>query len=276
MTLEQDQARARARARAKAATVDKGSGAEPSILQQMFDVKNATTGESYLYGNKPAPAPYEDVQRTVRDTLSRGYADKLLGPEEQAKTARARERMPDWVEAPTDVGAAVAGAPYRIAGMGMGALYGGLEGAASAYGHQRDWTPEWGNIARETGQGMVLGSGGAKLGEWIGKGLDKVIPDYVPSRPPPVQAPQAPRVGKVGTAIQNFGSLPRTTTVPADALLTMLHLPPVVTAGSTVASQAGKLFRPNVPPAARPPEPASAQVMRDLLAKVMIGYGRSP
>jgi hypothetical protein len=76
--------------------------------------------------------------------------------------------MPDWVELPTDVGAAVYGSPYRIAGAGMGAVAGGLEGMASAYGHQKGWVPDVGNMLWEGGKGAVLGAGGAKLGQKIG------------------------------------------------------------------------------------------------------------
>ena len=151
-----------------------GAANEPGILQQLFDVKNSETGKSYLYDNTPAPATYEDLQRTVADTVSRGYLDKLRRPEAQARTAAARERMPDWVELPTDIGVAVASSPYRIGSMGVGAVAGGLEGAASAYGHQKDWIPdEQGalDIFKGAGIGTVAGAGGAKLGEWLGKGF---------------------------------------------------------------------------------------------------------
>lgn len=166
------------------AAIGTAKGAEPGISQQLFDVKNAKTGESYLYGNTPAPAPYEDLQRTVADTVSRGYLDKLRGPEAQARTEAARQRMPDWVETPTDIATAVVASPYRIAGMGAGAAWGGLEGAASAYGHQKDWVPDWQgtkDIAWSTGKGAVLGAVGTKVGEkvgdwWGGRQAEKAQP----------------------------------------------------------------------------------------------------
>lgn len=146
-------------------------GDEPSLLQRLFDVTNRTTGKSYIYGNTPAPQPVDDLMRTGADTATRGYLDKLQGPEAQAKTAAARERMPDWVEVPTDIATAVETSPYKIAGMGTGALFGGLEGAASAYGHQKDWVPDLQgaeDILKSAGLGVVAGAGGAKLGEKIG------------------------------------------------------------------------------------------------------------
>ena len=217
----------------------------------------------------------DDSMRTIVDTVSRGYVDKWLGPEEQAKTAAARERL-GWGGTALDVGSAVASSPYRVGSMAGGALAGGIEGAASAYGHQEGWVPGW-DVLKGAGTGAAFGAGGAKIGEWIGRGLDKAIPDYVPSNPPPVQAATAaPQLGRVGSAVQSFGSLPRSTTIPIDAVLSMLHMPPVVTGASTVAEQAGKLFKPQLPPGARPPEPAAAAAARDMLAKMMIGYGRSP
>ena len=62
-----------------------GAENQPGILQQLFDVKNAETGKSYLYGNTPAPATYEDLQRTVADTVSRGLS---------RQAARAGRRRP--------------------------------------------------------------------------------------------------------------------------------------------------------------------------------------
>jgi hypothetical protein len=157
-------------------------GDEPGLLQRAFDVKNATSGESLLYGNTPAPQPVDDLLRTGIDTGSRGYYDKFAlsgvvprmfgyqdssGPQEQAETAAARERMPDWVEIPSDIAVSIGTSPYRVAGAAWGGLAGGLEGAASAYGHQEGWVPG-GDVLKGTGTGALFGAGGAKLGEKIG------------------------------------------------------------------------------------------------------------
>ena len=112
---------------------------------------------------------FEDLTRIAGDTVTRGYLDKLSGPEAQAGTQAARERTSDWVEAPIDIGYGIASSPWRIAGAGIGAVAGGLEGMASAYGHQKGWMPEVGNILKEGGKGAALGFGGAQLGKWVDK-----------------------------------------------------------------------------------------------------------
>lgn len=231
----------------------------------------------------------DDSMRLIADTASRGYLDKWLGPEEQAKTAAARERQ-GWGGTAVDVGSAVATSPYRVGSAAAGALAGGLEGAISAYGHQEGWVPGL-DVLEGAGTGAVFGAGGAKAGEWAGRGWNRLFgeapppaatalpePSYGPTRPAPSSPVAAvePRLGRVGSAVQKFGSLPRSTTVPIDAALALMHMPPVVTGASSAAEQVGKLFKPQLPPAARPPEPAAAAAARDMLAKMMIGYGRSP
>ena len=256
-----------------------GAENQPGILQQLFDVKNAETGKSYLYGNTPAPATYEDLQRTVADTVSRGYLDKLRGPEAQARTAAARERMPDWVELPTDIGVAVASSPYRIGSTAIGAVAGGLEGAASAYGHQKDWIPSGEDaldIAKGAGVGVVTGAGGAQLGKWVGKGWNTMFPEA------PVQGPSlppsAPKLGKIGTAVHAVAKQPLENTVPVDVGLHMLGLPPIATGTARTARIVAPAFQPKAQPGAAPlqPEPEAVAALRDYFSKMLAGYGRRP
>lgn len=215
----------------------------------------------------------DDAVRILADSMTRGYADKLLGPEEQARTQQSRERTSDWVEAPLDIAGAVIASPYRIGSTVAGGVAGGLEGMASAYGHQKGWVPEVGNIASEGLQGALLGSGAAKAGEWLGKGWNRLFGEAMP----PMQGPlPEPRMGRIGAAVQTVGNLPREATVPADAVLAHLGLPPVVTGTSTVAQHVSGMFKPKSPPGMMPPEPDSAAAMRDFMAKAMAAYGRSP
>ena len=202
MTITAEQARAELQRRAAAKTTGITSGQaqaeldrranakgdQPSLLQQLFDVRNAKTGESYLYGNRPdlsgAQQGAGDAYRIIGDTATRGLADKLAGPEAQAETAAARERTPDWVEAPTDVATAVATSPYRIGGTLAGAGIGALEGAASAYGHQKDWIPSASDardILAGGAGGAVAGAGGAKLGQWGGDIYSRLAGRTVPN-----------------------------------------------------------------------------------------------
>lgn len=122
--------------------------------------------------------PVDDTIRTIADTATRGYADKAMGAEEQQHTARSRERLPDYVEMPLDIATGVLTSPFRAASAGYGALTGGIEGAADAYGHQEGWVPDAGGVkdilkggAIGAGVGGVTGGLGDVLGRWtnIGK-----------------------------------------------------------------------------------------------------------
>ena len=72
---------------------------ETSGLQSWFDMLDPKTGKSIFWGNRPDPGPTEDYRRIARDTITRGFGDKALGPEAVAKTEAARERtrMPGGV-----------------------------------------------------------------------------------------------------------------------------------------------------------------------------------
>ena len=160
---------------------------EQGILQQLFDVTNTDTGESYIYGNKPAPSIMADTNRIIADTATRGYADKmsdlnatvprgqgneLTGGGNAEKTAAARERMPDYLEFPSDVIAAIGSAPYQVGSRLFGAVSGGLEGMADAYGHQKNWVPsaeDTKDIITQGAIGTGAGAAGSELGRWGGK-----------------------------------------------------------------------------------------------------------
>lgn len=218
----------------------------------------------------------DDAARISADTMTRGYLDKILGEEDQAKTAQSRERTSDWVEAPLDVASAVATSPFRVGSMVGGGLWGAAEGAASAYGHQQGWMPEWGNIAGEAGQGALLGSGAAKVGEWLGKGWSRMrgtrVPDPTPPRPPsPTRTQMAEKLAQVG-------KIPREVTAPADMLLGMAHLPPIATTGSIAAKKLAPLIKPAEPTLGAGPrmiaDPKAVDAMRDMLAKIAITQGK--
>lgn len=134
---------------------------DQGLLQQMFDVRNAETGESYLYGNTPNPTGFDDVTRIMADTGSRGYIDKISGG--RALTDAARERTPLPVELASDITAAVASSPYRMGTTLAGAGFGAVEGAARSYGNQDSWVPDVPEITKDAAAGAFLGGGGAAL-----------------------------------------------------------------------------------------------------------------
>jgi len=134
---------------------------DQGFLQQMFDVRNAETGESYLYGNTPNPTGFDDVTRIMADTGSRGYIDKISGG--RALTDAARERTPLPVELASDITAAVASSPYRMGSTLAGAGFGAVEGAARSYGNQESWVPDVPQITKDAAAGAFLGGGGAAL-----------------------------------------------------------------------------------------------------------------
>jgi hypothetical protein len=155
---------------------------DQSIWQQMFDVRNAETGESYLYGNTPNPTGFDDVTRIMADTGSRGYIDKISGG--RAQTDAARERTPYPVELASDITAAVASSPYRMGSTLAGGAFGAAEGAARSYGNQEGWVPDVPEITKDAAYGALLGGGGAALpGVWNAAktGLGKVgaVPKYI-------------------------------------------------------------------------------------------------
>jgi hypothetical protein len=110
----------------------------------------------------------DDPTAVAMDAFTRGF-----GHTEQAATdvRAARERLPAAEELPADIAGGVMGSPYRVAGAGWGAVAGGAEGIANAYGHESNWVPSRDDLAHmavEGGKGAVLGTIGAKAGEKIG------------------------------------------------------------------------------------------------------------
>lgn len=239
-------------------------------LAAMYEAAATPEGEVGLL------TPVDDAMRVAADTISRGYLDKLLGEEAQQHTARSRERLSDWVEAPVEVASAVASTPYRVGSTAAGGLIGALEGGISAYGNQKDWTPDVGNIAYESGKGALLGSGAAKAGEWLGKGWNKMFPE-APVQGPST-APSDPKLSRIGTAVHTAAKQPLSTTVPIDFALNSVGIPPVATAGARTAKKVvAPWFKPKVTPGAGPiqPEPEAAATLRDYFSRMLAGYGRS-
>lgn len=109
----------------------------------------------------------DDSMRLIVDTASRGYVDKWMGPEEQAKTEAARQRQ-GWGGTAVDVASAVASSPYKVGSAAAGAGYGALEGAASSYAHSDSWVPDPLQIGKDALIGGATGGFGAKVGEWFG------------------------------------------------------------------------------------------------------------
>src|SRR5262245_41987984 len=156
-----------------------------------------------------------DAAKISADTITRGGLDWSLGPEAQASTRQARERMPDWAEAPIDVASQLAASPYQVGGMLAGAGYGGLEGGVSAYLHQPNWIPtaeDQQKIAGETAKGAVLGSVGTKAGEWAGKGISAPTGSNMLNT-----APQGV-LSKLGDYVKPLADMSLTNAMLADAI----------------------------------------------------------
>jgi len=217
---------------------------DQGFLQQMFDVRNAETGESYLYGNTPNPTGFDDVTRIMADTATRGYGDKtagviprVLGYGEEAPggaralTDAARERTPLPVELASDITAAVASSPYRMGSTLAGGAFGAAEGAARSYGNQEGWVPDVPEITKDAAYGAMLGAGGQAL-------------------------PVAWNAAKTGLGKV---SGPNLTSAAIDFLTTGM---PWLTGGRVAAKGLSKL--PGLP---------AGDVSRDLLSKALISQG---
>lgn len=174
---------------------------DKALVLQLAKARDAALsgGQTAAPAQPTTPPPYDpnttfgairqgsdDAQRVLVDSITRGFMDKgldaTIGGGQQEQTRQSRERLPGYVEAPLDITGAVISSPYRVGSAVGGGLWGAAEGAANAYGHQEGWMPEWGNIAKEAGKGAVLGSGAAKVGEWLGKGYNRVFGE-APSGP---------------------------------------------------------------------------------------------
>jgi hypothetical protein len=163
MTPEQQKAVAIARARARVKA--KANVAPEGFYQQK--------GKGGLADYLPEPVTNAmqrlgDITTSAQDATTRGFLtdDKMV---DEARTRAGNATVPG------DIIASIVASPYRVASVGAGALTGGLEGAASAYGHQKNWMPnlqEGKDILYEGAKGAALGSGAAKGAEWLGKGIN--------------------------------------------------------------------------------------------------------
>jgi hypothetical protein len=108
----------------------------------------------------------DDYIRVIADSATRGFLDKALGGDEQAKTRMARQRI-GWGATAGDVAGYLMTSPYKVLSSGAGALIGGAEGLASAYGHQKNWVPtslsDFGNLAA----GTAIGAGTGAVAPWL-------------------------------------------------------------------------------------------------------------
>jgi hypothetical protein len=245
----------------------------------------ASTDQGWWSGDKSMQEAYEakpwyaklgiaadDIVRLTAEGATRGGLDKLLGPEEQAKTqaAQARAGLAGDV---AQITGAYAAMPYRVGSTLAGVGYGGLEGGVSAYLHQPNWIPtteQDKQILWETVKGAGLGGAGAKAGEWLGKGWSALTGSNVP-----YSGPQSV-VSKIGEAVKPVADMPLTNTILADSLLAHVGMPGVVTGAKTVAKGANwlgntRLFNPTTMA-----NPAASEAARDAFAKMMIGYGNRP
>lgn len=112
----------------------------------------------------------DDSARIIADSATRGVADKVMGPEQQAATDAARQRQ-GWGGTAVDIGTSVVTSPFKIGSVAAGAGYGAVEGALTEYGHQENWIPgldDLYNIGKAGVTGAGLGGLGAKLGDAFG------------------------------------------------------------------------------------------------------------
>lgn len=149
-------------------TKKQGGAPAPAPAPEPQLEPQSSGGYSDMSWPEAAFTSVDDSMRVAADTITRGYLDKLLGPEEQEKTRQSRQRLPGFAEVPVDVAAGVASSPYRVGSMGAGALWGAGEGALTAYGNQDSWVPDIGNIAKEGVKGAVTGAVGKKAGDMLG------------------------------------------------------------------------------------------------------------
>jgi hypothetical protein len=221
---------------------------------------------------------FDDLTAASMDAVTRGFGTKLFGGEAQDRAQDQIDRQ-GAAAIPAQVAGTVVASPYRVGGMGVGALAGGLEGALSAYGHQKDWVPGW-NEALDIGKGAVAGSGlgaaGAKLGEWAGKGWSAVTGGHVPNP----QAGDPNLLRKVGEKVEPLSLFGKKSYkhIPAIAAtewgLSHFGIPPGATTGvATTLNTLGKTRWGQQ--SATLANPAVVEPMRDAFAKMMIGVGRS-
>jgi hypothetical protein len=137
-----------------------------------------------------------------------------------------------------------------------GAGYGALEGGVSAYGDQKDWTPDPVKIGTGALEGAALGSGGAGLGSLYGKVFGKRLPV-----PPEEQTRGWIKQGlETGGNIMQGGDNPVTQSAMA-----------IATGGYGPAIARGMRWLGE--PAATRIDPAAGAATRDALAKMLAGIG---
>jgi hypothetical protein len=249
----------------------KSGGISFDDLPSRPDPKKAAAAKSDIFANAPAPLRFfNDLTTASMDAATRGWGSKLFGQATQDETQREINRLPAAAAVPAEAVTALATSPYRVGSTGVGALAGGLEGAASAYGHQPNWVPDIQgglDIAKGAIAGTVAGAGGAKTGEWLGN---------LGGRVPNPAAGQPNLLGRIGQhaeplSLYGTGALKRAPlALGADYLLTHLGVPPGVTSGGATALNA--LGRTRLAQqGATMGNPTVAAPTRDALAKMLTG-----
>lgn len=255
------------------ADIDAYLGDEGVTTEQLNVTVPQTRAEKIGAAFGRAGQSLDDSMRIIVDTATRGYFDKMLGEEEQAKTQASRERQ-GWGALPIDMGTAVATSPYRIGSAVVGGGFGALEGAASTYGHQKNWIPDLQgaeDIAVGAGKGAALGGLGAKAGEWLGKGWSALTGSKVP-----VQAPQGgSRYPRAIAAMDAASHIAKGGDNPLAqggmAIATHGYGP----AASAILKQGAGVLS-SLPPKTTMLDPHVSEAARDAFAKMLMGYGNAP
>lgn len=148
----------------------------------------------YLLGHLAgANQTLSDTSRVASDAATFGLMDKLFGPQAQADTAAAYQRLGKASIPASIAGGLVTGGPELKAASAIGeaaapyvgkwaggVLGAGAAGASSsalgAYGHEGGWTPDTGDIEKAAAIGGGLGAGAGALGGVTGSGSGRTLP----------------------------------------------------------------------------------------------------
>ncbi len=134
-----------------------------------------------------------DTSRVASDAATFGLMDKLFGPQAQADTAAAYQRLGKWSLPASLAGGVATGGPELKAASAIGeaaapyvgkwaggVLGSGAVGAGSSalgtYGHEAGLTPDAGDIGKAAAIGGALGAGAGTFGGVTGSGSGRTLP----------------------------------------------------------------------------------------------------